>query len=604
MNSIWNNNLKLFKERFSPLADLYKPLINEISLADEEGIAKLFSFWTVSKAKNGSLTATEKGDGYELRLHSSYNPEREAQGAVLQPELQSKNTIVFMGTGIGYHLVALAQNILETNSDKKIVLIEKDPLHFFAALYYLDWSPVFQVQKLILALDCPTESIMGLLEDRSHINTNSSGVSESYFFSIPSFTAHAQAYFDTINLLIERNKTKNDINAATYDKFAKRWISNSKKNLKYIGSCRKVNNLSFADLQGGESRKENFIVIAAGPTLERVLPELNKLKEKATLVCVETALRALLRHNIEPDFIVITDPQYYAYRHIAGLKALNSILICPISVYPSVSRFKCKEIVLCSDMFPISNFYEKQLGNFGDLGAGGSVASSAWNLCYLLGAKKIFLAGLDLSYPSKETHIRGSSSEQNFHILSGKTSTVEKFSIGSMYSAYPEYGINYAGRKVLTDSRMKMFAWWFESRIAACPDVEVYSLCEESMNIPGVKAVSSIQDFYSLTKAVPSPKLRFVPKAFSPISMEPYSEQYNKALQDLKNLVNKAVELCIINSPALNTELQAVENKIALNPLKDILLLAKPSSKYMDCHKTNPVKLAYYSKLQSDLKLY
>lgn len=606
MNSTWTKNLQLFKERFSPLADLFAPLIKEISLADEEEISKLFSFWNVSTAKNGSLTATEKGDGSELRLHSSYNPQREAQSAILQPEIQSKKTVVFMGTGLGYHIIALSQNILDKNEDKKIILIEKDPLHFFAALYYLDWSCVFSISKLVLAIDCPSDAIMGLLEDSSHINTSSSGVNETFFFLIPAFTAHCQPYFDTIKTLIERNKTKNDINAATYDKFAKRWITNSKKNLKYIQNCKKVSDLCADKTLGTGLKSSNFVLIAAGPGLEKLLPKLKEIKEKAVLVCVETALRALLRHGLEPDFIVITDPQYYAYRHIAGLKAPHSTMICPISVYPSVFRFKCKETVLCSDLFPISQFFEKKLGSFGDLGAGGSVASSAWNLCYLLGAKNIFLAGLDLSYPSKETHIRGSSSEQNFHILSGKTKSVEKFSIGSMYSAYPEYGQNYAGRKVLTDSRMKMFAWWFESRIAACPDVKVYSLSKESLRIPGVEAIEP-EKMDSFINADPSPikgRTSDSTSISSDMSLSECIQSYDKELSNLINLVNKAVELCIINSANLEKELSAVENEIAQNPLKEILNLAKPSSKYMEEHKTNPLQLAHYSKLQSDLKLY
>ena len=33
---------------------------------------------------------------------------------------------------------------------------------------------------------------------------------------------------------------------------------------------------------------------------------------------------------------------------------------------------------------------------------------------------------------------------------------------------------------------MQMFAWWFESRIAACPDVKTYSLTDKALAIPGV----------------------------------------------------------------------------------------------------------------------
>nr|MCR5188798.1 hypothetical protein [Treponema sp.] len=46
---------------------------------------------------------------------------------------------------------------------------------------------------------------------------------------------------------------------------------------------------------------------------------------------------------------------------------------------------------------------------------------------------------------------------------------------------------------VLTDSRMKMFAWWFESRLANCPDVETFTLGPQGLNTPGIK-IASIEE--------------------------------------------------------------------------------------------------------------
>ena len=34
---------------------------------------------------------------------------------------------------------------------------------------------------------------------------------------------------------------------------------------------------------------------------------------------------------------------------------------------------------------------------------------------------------------------------------------------------------------------MKMFAWWFESRIAGLKNIKIKSLCKNSMKIPGVE---------------------------------------------------------------------------------------------------------------------
>lgn len=590
MNSIWNKNLEYFSQRFNPLKEIYQTQISAISKASQDDIKNLFSFWDISTAKNGSLTASENS----LRLHSSYNPEKEAFNAISQLNLKNKDSIVFMGMGLGYHLCEMAKYLINSNQNKKIIIIENEPMHFFASMYYLDWSPIFQIENLILAIGCPADSIMSLLEDSSVINTGKTGVSSSYFFTIPAFTAHDQTYFNTVKELIERNKTKNDINSATYSKFAKLWTKNSLTNINQLKNKRTVKQL----INDSQKIDAPFILVGAGPSLEKLLPILQEIQSKAVIVCVETALRALLRFKIQPDFIVITDPQYYAYRHIADLQSPESILICPLSVYPAVFRFNCKEIIICSDFFPISEFFEKETDSFGDLGAGGSVASSAWNLCYYLGANEVYLAGLDLSYPSKETHIRGSRAEQTFHLNSGKIKTVEKLSINSMYSGIPEYGVDYTGKKVLTDSKMKMFAWWFESRFSKCMEVKNYSLSNTSLKIPGVEykefdSKKEIQKDFSIKSPINNSK-----------EIDKIFDDYKKEISNLINLINLACERCLINSSELKHELLEIENKISQNKLNSIINLSKPSEKYMEENVTEPVELAYFSKIQKDLSLY
>lgn len=567
----------MFKSRFPALADFYSHLINEISESgDEKGI---FSFWKLMPAKNGSPTARID----KMFLHSSYNPEREGETAARELAVKNKETVIFMGAGLGWQICALAKKILEGQGIKKLVLIEPDPLHFFAALFYVDWSPVFKVNQLVIALGCPLDSLMPLLEGNS-INIGSSGVSAAYVYAIPAFIAHARPYFDSVISLIERNRNKNDINAATYKKFEKLWIRNSMKNIKEIGKRRTVSQLA------DSFRGNNFIVLAAGPSLQTMLPKIKDYKKEAVIVCVETALHAVLRSGIQPDFIVITDPQYYAYKHLAGLEAPQSILICPLSVYPAVFRFKCREILLCSEMFPVSSYFEKQLGSFGDLGAGGSVASSAWTLCKVLGAANIYLAGLDLSYPMSQTHIKGSSAEQKAYCLADRLSSLQKINSSSRFSANPEYAFDYDGNQVLTDARMKMFAWWFESTLAASSDVKTYTLCRQSMKIPGIETAEGIEKGRDIrVDAVSFP-------------CSPRESQFQKALTSfytevkrLTDLINQAVEKCIIAGPLQDAELTKIEEDIAASPLAEIVRLARPAG---------GDKLQVYQALQKTMTLY
>ena len=489
MNSTWNNNLAAFKSRFPQLAEIYKDSIVSLGKALETG--DIPPFWQVKPSKAGDITATENG----LVLHSTYNPVREAAGAVAQAEVEAKGTTVFFGFGLGYHIIEWAKKY--GTSDKKLVVIEPDAAHFFASLSLLDWSQVFKVEQLIIALACPAENILGLIEDQSKVNIGNTGVSDAFFFKIPAFTAHAQNYFDTINTIIERNIQKNKINEATLKKFGKLWCRNSVNNIKQLANCSFIFSLK-------NKTEFPFLIIGAGPSLQKIIPVLNELKKRMIVVCVETALHTLLENHIEPDFIILLDPQYWAYKHISGLSSPSSVLITEVSAYPSVFRFNCQQILLCGSQFPIGQYFEKKLNiQPGDLGTGGSVASSAWNFAKYCGAKEIYVAGLDLSFPGKQTHIKGSSAEQTFHKLSYKIKTAEKYGISSLFSANAQPGVNYLNQPVLTDSRMKMFAWWFESRIAACPEVKTYTLCPESLKIPGIEiaAINDILNKPEITKA-------------------------------------------------------------------------------------------------------
>ena len=230
------------------------------------------------------------------------------------------------------------------------------------------------------------------------------------------------------------------------------------------------------------------LILAAGPSLEEILPHLAELKKRCIIVAVDTVLRACLKNGVEPDFIVLSDPQYWAYRHIAGLSSPSSILITESAAYPALFRFPCKKKLMISSLFPLGQYIESKIGNKGQLVAGGSVSTTAWDFARFAGAREIFFAGLDLGYPSLQTHIRGSTFEEAAHSKSGRFNPAEKFLVSSLYGADVVKAENYLGEKILSDSKMKMFAWWFESKAEEFKDsITSTSLSSKSLKIPGFK---------------------------------------------------------------------------------------------------------------------
>ncbi|MGP1459364.1 MAG: motility associated factor glycosyltransferase family protein [Treponema sp.] len=468
MNSIWNKNIRLFQTRFPELAKLFENHIAHFnSLAGSENEAALHPFWRVSTAKNGMPTA-EEGD---LRLHSAYNPLREAENFInaRQDDCKNADAVLFTGFGLGYAVIEAAKRF----PHKDFLIAESDPAHFFASLLLLDWKDVFSLPNIVTAVACTPEQLLTLINRRE--------VRKTAVLTQKAYTEHDAAYFSVVQTLIERSRRKEEINAATLKRFGALWERNIRANMDTVRS------LGGVEEYCGRYKGASFLLIAAGPSLQDILPHLPDLQKRLVTVCVDTALRACLSCGVEPDFIVLTDPQYWAYRHIAGLAAPSSVLITQASVVPAVFRFPCRKIVTAYSMLPVCREFENELKAKGDLGAGGSVASAAWNFAYLAGASEIYTAGLDLAYPANLTHIRGSAFEQSAHIESARLHPAETRGMPALFGGNIKTGKDYRGRPVRTDARMQMFAWWFESRIAACPDVKTYSLSDKALAIPGVE---------------------------------------------------------------------------------------------------------------------
>lgn len=491
MNSIWNKNCSLLRERFPHLysmleEDLRGALPSDFATGKTpcEDLEEL-DFpcgWKLKKARTGDWTA-------EPALHSRYDPARESRRfaqSLCEQMVESQKTVpVFMGFGLGYGVVAYGELVAgkscavaqggmnQQGGCSGLVLVEPDVACFAAALWSLDFEPVFTMERCALLVGASHQSVLGVLESFS--------LDTCHFVWNKAHTSHNQPYFDGLHTLIQRNLDKDAINSRTLDKFGRLWLRNS---------CRNLDKLAVCD---GVSRYQNLgwnldaCVVGAGPSLDLILPHLGKIKERCILIVVDTALRVCLRSGVEPDFVVLGDPQYWNALHLAGLSSPSTVLITEVAAYPSVFRFPCAETVLCSSLYPVGRFFSSNGLDKGDLGAGGSVATSAWGFARLCGCHRIFLAAVDLSFPGKRTHAHGSTFEEKTHMTSTRLNPSQQSQVAALFSADTSLGTSYAGEAVITDQRMELYAWWFESKVAAHPEQKTFSLTADSLSIPGIE---------------------------------------------------------------------------------------------------------------------
>ncbi|MBP5695288.1 MAG: motility associated factor glycosyltransferase family protein [Treponema sp.] len=593
MNSIWNTNLALFEKRFPALRDL---LSEDIAFFEGEIEAGKFPLpLEIIEAKNGSPTAIYKAESAQaLPLHSKYNPEREAEQLVHDFSSKDFEAAVFLGFGLGYGPLAFA----EANPSTPLILIEKDPLFLFAAMNTLDFSKVFSHPKLIFVTKADPQTAISVLANYKAERVK--------IFSSKAHTAHDSPFAEEFLELFKRSLQKDEINTNTLEKFSRLWMKNSLANLPYLSKCDGVKKYRSTLLQlGGKATELPFVILAAGPSLQTLLPHLPALKETCVLVCVDSALHAVLKAGVEPDFIVLVDPQYVCARHLEFLKAPSSVLITESAAYPSVFRFECRETVMCSSLFPIGQYFEKRLGQKGKLGAGGSVATTAWDFARTCGTRKIYLAGMDLGFPGKQTHIRGSQFEERAHRTSTHTHTAETDGVASLLGAAPSLAKDYRGNTILTDKRMSLFAWWFESNCAtALKDGQnTYTLTPQSLAIPNI-GIASPEEVLAASSAkkeeLMEAKRRFFEQAEKNSleqkdddrkkgvpSFESVFDEFRESLENLMSLSKKGLNLCqsaIQNRTKVhevNAKLSEIDSQILNSAGKDAAALVFPTERQL-----------------------
>src|SRR5690554_230936 len=70
----------------------------------------------IEETRRGNKTIWIENDGKKLYLHSKYNPIREAEAIIEEYEgIESDTTVIFYGTGLGYHIDLFLQKHPDVN---------------------------------------------------------------------------------------------------------------------------------------------------------------------------------------------------------------------------------------------------------------------------------------------------------------------------------------------------------------------------------------------------------------------------------------------------------------------------------------------------------
>lgn len=424
----------------------------------------------VEASAEGSPTARLAG----AYLHSRRDPGREARRVIAEGVSQRATTILILGFGLGYHVDAA----LSIRSEAKVVVVIPSVSVFASALAARDLRHILENPRLVLLVQPSPETVAYAL--RAH---------ESGELAVVPLrgerTESRRDYWAAIDAAVASYKHRREINRNTLIRFGRLWVRNLARNLRAFADARPVRELA------GALRGFPALVLGAGPSLDRILPRLPELAKRMVVIAVDTALAPCLYAGVEPDFLVVVDPQYWNTRHLDRLRLEKTILISESSTHSRVFRlFRRLPTYFCSSLFPLGEYLEETVGERGRLGAGGSVSTTAWDFARYLGSREIVTAGVDLGFPERQTHCRGSFFEERAHLLSSRLSPAETQIFAYLYDADPYLVQATDGSQVLTDKRMVVYRWWFENQAAMHAEVRTLTTSAGGVRIAGVELVA------------------------------------------------------------------------------------------------------------------
>ena len=429
------------------------------------------SQWYPKDTRSGRPTVILNGKA----VHSRFDPVREADKAVECISGDGIDIVVLAGFGLGY----VAESIVKKFPHSRLIVADADEDALARSL---------KVRNLDKLLAHPVLSFMlgGNPADIKEFLTGGPVGAGIHFFPWRPAMHVNPDWYASLEHNVAVTAHHRQINAHTLEKFGRLWVKNLVFNRSILTraiSLDKGLNV-FADMPA--------LILAGGPSLEDCLPHLQQLARRFLIIAVDTALRAALRMDVVPDVIVSVDPQYWNSRHLDWCKkhTQKTLLVAEAAAHPTVFRGIDGPCMLMRTRFPLGTVFENAVGLKGELMAGGSVATAAWDLARHYGCCPIVAVGLDLGYPNLKTHYNGSLSRELPHTASTRLNPSQHAFHQALKSAHPRKVRDMAGRPLITDARMDVYHTWFTECIKKLADRNPAVLGNKGRFIEGMRVIS------------------------------------------------------------------------------------------------------------------
>lgn len=477
-----------------------------------------FSKFKIIDTKNGQKTIEIINDGKNVRLNSIYNPQAEAEKWASSFEFNNLDTPLLMfGIANGIFVREIVKYLKQGSF---AILVEPDISLFIYCIQQFDMTDIFSDSKILLVIDkINFDKFAYILNE----NIDSKLLNIQIVCSHPKMEKLYPEKCKEFTKRIMERFAKSTSELLTSMFLSEAIIDNLFKNFRFLKNSNYV-----MDMVGKIPQDIPFIIVAAGPSLDKNVDYLKKAEGKSFIMATDRAVDCLIKHNIDFDAIITLDavktikflgddPEKFSkFPIFAGIDSNNGIL----------KENKGRKIWITTSDFWLELCHKHDL-RIKLYSIGGSVATAAFNVARIVGSKKIILIGQDLAFDGSLTHAGG---------ISESTET-------SSYNEFPTTIEGIYGNQVKTRSDWVKFRNWYEKSIQEMEkDIEVIDATEGGAKIHGTTIMTLEEAIGNYCKK--EFKFKQIVNNMKPTFC-------NKMYLDLKNdLINLKEELGIIKKCA------------------------------------------------------
>lgn len=393
-----------------------------------------------------------------LTVHSSYNPEKEAERILARYENNPHKLTVCLGVGMGYHVDAF----LKAYPDRQLVILEPSYKTLRQAMKLRDFEPYFRNPRITFIITPSSNELADFLASQYNFNQHS-GVQ---FIEPPVYARWFNDVFNAAKKRFLEHLAKFTANMATIMEADDDFIINCMNNVRHLGK------FPWAAQLFGRFPGIPAIIISAGPSLHLHLEKLRELRNRAFLIAVDTAYPILLKNGINPHFVCTADPNDVNFMHLKGLDVSKTFLVVEPMTWHETLDMEGARAFICNFNGYYSSYFSKFSAFPQPLLSWGSIATTCFDLARQMACGPIIFVGQDLAYSDMLTHCPGSRYDEQYY------AQVEACPNLELYTSYETFHlqrilarpvvshVDIHGNQVLTQNNLILYAQWLEEQFS------------------------------------------------------------------------------------------------------------------------------------------